>query len=180
MRPRPCDARRSERGVTYLEMIATAGILLIMASAILPMAQSSRRKMKEIELANALREIRSALDAYRGSCFNPGGVQSPIQPYDQMTINCQDGIYPKKLEILVEGVQRFPAAASAQAVDVGEKSVRFLRRIPKDPMTEDGEWGLRSRKDDPKSTSWYGDEVWDVYSKSNQMDLAKKRKYSEW
>jgi general secretion pathway protein G len=151
--------REAERGMTYLEMVATATILLVLASAILPMGRVAYRRSQEMELRRALRNIRLALNAYK-------------QAVDQGQIGGTDVKlgsegYPPDLETLVKGVNR---------VGGMDRKLKFLRRIPrdpmtKDPMTEEAEWGLRCYQDDPDSTSWCGENVWDVYSKSTAKAL---------
>ena len=146
--------REAERGMTYLEMVATATILLVLASAILPMGRVAYRRSQEMELRRALRNIRLALNAYK-------------QAVDQGQIGATDVKlgsegYPPDLETLVKGVNRVGGL---------DRKLKFLRRIPKDPMTGEAEWGLRCYQDDPDSTSWCGENVWDVYSKSTAKAL---------
>ena len=140
--------------MTYLEMVATATILLVLASAILPMGRVAYRRSQEMELRRALRNIRLALNAYK-------------QAVDQGQIGATDVKlgsegYPPDLETLVKGVNRVGGL---------DRKLKFLRRIPKDPMTGEAEWGLRCYQDDPDSTSWCGENVWDVYSKSTAKAL---------
>ncbi len=146
-------AERS-RGVTYLELVATAAILMILASAILPMGRVAVRRQREIELRRELRIMRRAIDQYK-------------QAVDQGQIGGTDVKlgsegYPEDLETLVKGVKRVGAV---------DRKLKFLRRIPVDPMTGTAEWGLRCYQDDPDSTSWCGDNIWDVYSKSTAKGL---------
>jgi general secretion pathway protein G len=153
---------RSERGVTYLELIATAAIMVILASAILPMGRVAVKRQREIELRRALREIRQKVDLYK-------------QAVDQGQIGGTDVKlgsegYPPDLETLVKGVNRVGAL---------DRKLKFLRRIPVDPMTGTAEWGLRCYQDDPDSTSWCGENVWDVYSKSDGKGLD-GTEYKTW
>jgi general secretion pathway protein G len=146
--------REAERGMTYLELVATATILLVLASAILPLGRVAYRRSQEMELHRALRNIRLALNAYK-------------QAVDQGQIGGTDVKlgsegYPPDLDTLVKGVQR---------VGGMDRKLKFLRRIPKDPMTGEADWGLRCYQDDPDSTSWCGENVWDVYSKSTAKAL---------
>ncbi len=146
--------RASERGMTYLELVATATILMILASAIVPLGRIAHRRTEEIELRRDLRNLRLAINAYK-------------QAVDQGQIGGTDVKlgsegYPPDLEILVKGVNRVGAV---------QRKLKFLRRIPVDPMTGDTEWGLRCYQDDPDSTSWCGENVWDVYSKSTAKAL---------
>jgi general secretion pathway protein G len=147
-------AAERSRGVTYLELIATATIMMILASAILPMGKVAVRRQREIELRRELRVMREAINRYK-------------QAVDQGQIGGTDVKlgsegYPEDLETLVKGVRR---------VGTVDRKLKFLRRIPVDPMTGTAEWGLRCYQDDPDSTSWCGDNVWDVYSKSTAKGL---------
>jgi general secretion pathway protein G len=156
------DTRR-ERGFTYLEMLATSAILMILASAILPMAKVGRKRQKEIELRRELRLLRTVIDEYKKAVDNQriGGTDVKVG---------SEG-YPPTLEILVEGVNALN--------DVTGKKWKFLRRIPVDPMTSTTEWGLRCYQDDPDSDSWCGSNVYDVYTKSPGKALD-GTKYADW
>jgi len=142
------------RGVTYLELIATATILMILASAILPMGRVAVQRQREIELRRELRTMRRAIDQYKLAV-----EQGQIGGTD---VKLGSEGYPEDLETLVKGVRR---------VGTVDRKLKFLRRIPVDPMTATAEWGLRCYQDDPDSTSWCGDNVWDVYSKSTAKGL---------
>jgi general secretion pathway protein G len=142
-------ANSSSRGVTYLELVATAAIVMILASAIMPLARVTYTRQKEIELRSALRDIRNALDRYHVAV-----EQGAIGGTD---VKVGSEGYPPDLEVLVKGVNRVGAI---------EKKLKFLRRIPVDPMTGTSEWGQRCYQDDPDGTSWCGQNVWDVYSKN--------------
>jgi general secretion pathway protein G len=146
-------SRSSERGVSYLELIATATILAILASAILPLGRVAQRRHDEIELRRALRTVRRAIDQYKAAVDQGliGGTDVELG---------SEG-YPEDLETLVEGVNQVGAV---------ERKMKFLRRIPVDPMTGE-EWGKRCYQDEPDSTSWCGDNVWDVYSTSTAKGL---------
>jgi general secretion pathway protein G len=155
-------ARERARGVTYLELVATATIMIILASAILPMGRVAVQRQREIELRRALREMRLKIDLYK-------------QAVDQGQIGGTDVKlgsegYPPDLETLVKGVNRVGAL---------DRKLKFLRRIPVDPMTGTAEWGQRCYQDDPESTSWCGENVWDVYSKSTAKGLDGTN-YSTW
>jgi general secretion pathway protein G len=155
--------RRREAGFTYLEMLATTAILMILASAIMPMARVARKRQKEIELRRELRVLRTAIDDYKKmvDAGRIGGTDVKLG---------SEG-YPPTLEILVEGVN--PVGS------VEGRKLKFLRRIPMDPMTQTAEWGLRCYQDDPDSDSWCGSNVYDVYTKSQGQGLD-GTKYSEW
>ncbi len=155
------DARGS-RGVTYLELVATATIVLILASAVLPLGRVAVKRQREIELRRALREIRGGIDRYRQAV-----EQGQIGGTDVKVGN--EGL-PEELEKLVKGVQRVGAL---------DRKLKFLRRIPVDPMTNTAEWGMRCYQDDPDSSSWCGDNVYDVYSKSTAKALDGTQ-YNTW
>lgn len=146
-------------GVTLIELMVTMVILGILATTVLPLSEVTRKRSKEIELRQNLRIIREALDEYK-RLVDEGKI-----PKKAMASG-----YPESLEALVKGVDL------AGPVPVKRK---FLRRIPKDPMTEDGEWGLRSYADEPDSEIWGGQDVYDVYSKSDEVALD-GTPYKEW
>jgi general secretion pathway protein G len=156
------SARREERGFTYLELVATAAIIMIMASAIMPMARVTRKRQKELELRRELRILRTAIDEYK-KMVDAGRIGG-------MDVKLGSEGYPPTLEILVEGVSQ---------VGTVDKKLKFLRRIPVDPMTRTLEWGLRCYQDDADSDSWCGSNVYDVYTKS-QGEALDKTKYSDW
>jgi general secretion pathway protein G len=151
-----------QRGFTYLELMATVIILMILASAVLPTAKVARRRQKEIELRRTLRTLRNAIDGYHDAVR-----QGKIGGTD---VKLGSEGYPPDLEVLVKGVSQ-----------VGKLDVKlkFLRRVPVDPMTGKAEWGRRCYQDDPDSTSWCGENVWDVYSTSQGTGLD-GTKYKEW
>lgn len=148
-----------QRGMTLLEMMIACLILLIISSAAMPIARHTIVRQRESELHRDLREMRDAIDRYKD--FS-----------DQGKIRVEAGSegYPPNLEVLVRGV--------SIGAGVNEK-VRFLRRIPKDPMTGHADWGLRAVQDNPDSSSWSGHNVFDVYSKS-QATALDGTKYSDW
>ena len=154
--------RLAGSGFTYLEMVTTAGILMILASAILPMARAARQRQKETELHRSLRTMRTAIDEYKKA--------TEVGRIGGTDVKLGSEGYPPDLETLVKGVS-----------EVGRPKVKlkFLRRIPVDPMTGDDEWGMRCFQDDPDSTSWCGKNVWDVYSKSEAKALN-DTKYKDW
>ena len=160
--PRSREPGAAERGFTYLELIATATILMILASAILPTAKVMRVRQKEIELRRELRSLRGAIDAYKLAVDQGriGGTDVKLG---------SEG-YPPDLETLVEGVNQ---------VGRLDSKLKFLRRVPVDPMTGKPEWGKRCYQDEPDDTSWCGQNVYDVYSTSNGTALDGS-KYAEW
>jgi len=151
-------ARRwREAGMTILELIIACSILLVLSSAAMPLVRITIVRSREAELRRDLREMKNAIDRYKDMA-DTGAFQTEIT---------SNG-YPPDLDTLVKGV-----------VVAGNKRVRFLRRIPIDPMTGNTDWGLRSIQDDPDSTSWGGGNVFDVYTKSQGTALD-GTKYSDW
>jgi general secretion pathway protein G len=159
LRARRTSFRRGERGFTIAEMLMVAAMLAILAAATVPIAHQSFKRAKEVQLRDALRDMRYAIDEYKR--YSDAG----LIPVDLGT----DG-YPSDLEVLVEGVD---------VIGQVDKKVRFLRRIPVDPMTGEAEWGKRSYQDDPDATSWGGENVYDVHSLSEGVGLN-GIPYSEW
>jgi len=154
---RPFGAvRRSERGLTLVELIVTVAILSILASAAVPIARFQVKRQNERLLRRDLWEMRDAIDHYKDA--------ADMHAF-QTKVDSQN--YPPDLETLVNGV------------DVQGKKVKFLRKIPADPMTGKAEWGLRSMQDEPASDSFGGQSVFDVYSKSQGTALD-GTKYSTW
>jgi len=145
--------------MTLLELVIACAILLILSSAALPVARISVKRQKEAELRRDLREIRIAIDRYKDAA-------------DRNLIRVEVGTegYPPDLETLVRGVQLATGT---------DRRVRFLRKIPTDPMTGRADWGLRAIQDDPDSNSWGGKNVFDVYSRSTGTALDGTR-YSDW
>lgn len=152
--------KNSILGLTYIELLISVSILAILGLGALPLAQISIQRKKEIELRRTLREIRDAIDRYNDLIREEKIAQVYID---------QEG-YPPDLETLVEGVYEQGSVV---------KKYRFLRRIPVDPMTGEAEWGLRSYQDEPDSTSWGGQNVYDVYSLSNKEALDGTY-YKDW
>ncbi len=150
---------RKAGGFTLAEMVMVAAVLAILAAATLPVAKFASKRSKELDLRQQLREMRLAIDEYKR--YSDRG----LIPVDLGT----DG-YPKKLEILVEGVD---------IVGQIDKKVKFLRRISIDPMTGTDEWGLRSYQDKPDDNSWGGEDVYDVHSLSEGVGLNGVP-YSKW
>jgi general secretion pathway protein G len=153
----------SEAGMTLLELIIVCSILLILASAALPIARWTAYREREKELRKDLLDIRQAIDRYKD-----------LADRGQIRVDAMTGGYPPDLETLVKGVALAGAGAGAQG-----KKIRFLRRIPIDPMTKQADWGLRAVEDDPDSTSWGGKDVFDVYSRSIGTAMN-GTKYSDW
>jgi len=149
--------RRSRaRGFTLIELIVATGILVILTGLALPLARVTIKREKEHELRRDLWDMRDAIDRYKDAA-DRGAFQIKVGT---------EG-YPPDLDTLVNGV------------DVGGKKVRFLRRVPVDPMTGNTEWGLRSMQDDPDSDSWGGQNVFDVFTKSQGKGLD-GTEYKSW
>jgi general secretion pathway protein G len=157
------DRGAASRGFTFIELLVVTSILLILASAIMPLARVSVQRQREIELRRYLREMRTAIDKFKDAA--DAGV---IGAFD---IKAGSEGYPESLEILVEGVSKVN--------DQSGSKLKFLRKIPIDPMTHSTDWGLRSYQDKPDSTSWGGQNVFDVYTKSTATALD-GTKYRDW
>ncbi|HDJ24284.1 MAG TPA: type II secretion system protein [Candidatus Aminicenantes bacterium] len=153
-----------QQGFTLIEMLVTLTILAILAGVAIPLAQVAIKREKEIELRRNLRILREAIDAYKQL------ADEKKFEFDEDTYG-----YPPDLETLVNGVE---IEETIQGNRV-ERIVRFLRRIPKDPMTNSYDWGLRSYQDDPDSDVWGGENVYDVYTKS-QATALDGTKYRDW
>src|SRR6266436_6564205 len=149
-------SRMRTRGFTLIEMIAAITILMILTGMAIPLARVTIKRERERELRHDLWEMRDAIDRYKDAAER-GAFQIKVG---------SEG-YPPDLETLVKGV------------DVGGKNMRFLRRIPIDPMTNSTEWGLRSMQDDPASDSWGGQNAFDVFTKSQGTGLD-GTEYKEW
>jgi len=147
---------KKERGLTLVELIVAATILAILAGAAVPLARTTVRRAKERELRRDLWEMRDAIDRYKDAA-DRGAFQIKVGT---------EG-YPPDLETLVKGI------------DSNGKKLRFLRRIPVDPMTGNTDWGMRSMQDEPDSESWGGQNVFDVYTKAQGTALD-GTKYSQW
>ena len=152
--------RKGERGLTLIELIVAFTILSLLTAMALPLARYRVRRDRERELRYALREIRKAIDDYKDASLT-GKIEVKLGT---------EG-YPEKLAQLVDGVKLLQ--------DANGKKVKFLRRIPKDPMTGTYEWGLRSMQDDPDSQSWGGQNIFDVYTKSTER-ARDGTLYSQW
>jgi len=152
--------RANRRGFTLVELVVAFTIMIILCSMAVPLAKVKVRTEKELELKYALRDMRTAIDKYKDQCD-----QGTFGAIKQGTF-----CYPESLEILVDGVK-------TQSAD--GKKMKFLRSIPRDPFTNDKEWGLRSMQDDIKSETWSGDNVFNVYAKTQDKD-ADGKPYSEW
>lgn len=153
---RQVQGRKAVLGFTLLELIIATAILLILSTMAVPMARLSIKREKERRLRADLWEMRDAIDRYKMDA-DRNAFQTKVDSQG----------YPPDLETLVKGE------------DVKGKKVRYLRKIPMDPMTGTAEWGLRSMQDDPDSDSWGGQSVFDVYTKS-QDEALDGTKYKDW
>jgi len=153
---------RAERGFSFIELLIVTTILLILAAAVMPLAEVTAQRQREVELRRSLREMRTAIDRFKDKADSQEIPPAALEPENQG--------YPPTLEILVEGIDTKQAA---------EVKLKFLRRVPIDPMTNSTEWGLRSYQDDSDASSWGGENVFDVYTKSDATALDGTR-YRDW
>jgi general secretion pathway protein G len=163
---RVLDLRRNltgRDGYTFVELLIVVTLLMILASAVLPLAQVTSQRQREAELRRNLREIRTAIDKFKDAVDTGQIPTTELRPDNEG--------YPADLDTLVEGV--------TAANDATGRKLKFLRRIPIDPMTNETEWGLRSYQDKPDSTSWGGQNVFDVYTKNDGTALD-GTKYRAW
>jgi general secretion pathway protein G len=154
---------RSQRGFSFVELIIVTTIVLILASAVQPLAKVTMTRQKEVELRRALREMRTAIDKFKDA------ADAQMIPPTELRAGSEG--YPPDLETLVEGV--------GVVNDATGRKLKFLRRVPKDPMTGDFKWGMRSYQDRPDATSWGGQNVYDVFTLSTGTALD-GTKYREW
>jgi general secretion pathway protein G len=152
--------RRNQRGLTLIELIVAFTILMLLTTMAVPLARFKVRREREKDLRWSLREMRAAIDKYKDA------TDTNLIPKGKID---SDG-YPETLQQLVDGVR--PNGSP-------DKKLRFLRRIPKDPLTNSLEWGLRSTRDDPDSTGWGGQNVFDVFTKSTEK-APDGTAYAEW
>ena len=155
--------RRAREGYTFVELVIVSAMLLILASAVLPLAKVTIQRQREVELRRSLREIRTAIDKYKDA-VDQGMIGS-------VDVKVGSEGYPPDLETLVEGV--------TVANDASGRKLKFLRRVPIDPMTKTTEWGMRSYQDAADASSWGGQNVFDVYTKHEGTALD-GTKYKDW
>lgn len=154
---------RKDSGYTFVEILVVTTILLILASTVMPLAQVMARRTRETELRRDLREMRVAIDKFKDAADQGLISSTELKPESEG--------YPPKLDTLVEGI---PAANDATG-----RKLKFLRRVPIDPLTGSAEWGLRSYQDKPDATGWGGQNVFDVYTKSDAKALDGTT-YRDW
>jgi general secretion pathway protein G len=152
-----------QRGYTFIELLVVSAIVMLLASAVMPLARVTATRQREAELRRALREMRVAIDRYKDA--------ADAQQIASLEIKVGSEGYPADLEVLVEGV-------SVQNDATGRK-LKFLRRIPVDPMTHSNEWGKRSYQDAPDASRWGGQNVFDVYTTFDGTALD-GTKYRDW
>jgi general secretion pathway protein G len=150
------QSKKPQRGFTLLELIIASAILVVLSTMAVPLARLTIQREKERQLRNDLWEMRDAIDRYKNAAD---------RQLFQIKVDSQG--YPPDLDTLVKGV------------DVQGKKLKFLRKIPIDPMTNSTDWGLRSMQDDPDSDSWGEQNVFDVYTKSEGTALD-GTKYKDW
>lgn len=149
----------AQAGLTLLELILTCGIMLVLSTLALPIARYTVIRQKEATLRHNLDEIRDAIDRYKDAA-----------DHNQIKVEMGTEGYPPDLETLVTGV---PLGQGS------DRKIRFLRKVPIDPMTGRADWGLRAVQDEPDSMQWNGKDVFDVYSQSAGTALD-GTKYSDW
>jgi len=153
------------KGFTIVEMLVTLTVLAILAAAIMPLTKVAVKREKEIQLRRNLRTIREAIDDYK-----------KLADEEKIEVEEDTEGYPPDLETLVKGVE---VRVDSEEDEAGTKIIKFLRRIPIDPMTNSYEWGLRSYQDDPDSDFWGGENVYDVFTQSEGIALD-GTKYKDW
>ncbi len=156
--------RDSQSGVSLVELVCVTAIIMALAGLTLPVANTFVKRQKEIELRQALREIREALDRFRADTERFPGIRTL-----HLDATNEEG-YPEELEWLVEGIDIGDAAGT---------KIKYLRRLPRDPITGEGEWGTKSSRDTPDSLFSDGINIFDVYSLSDKIALD-GTKYRDW
>lgn len=156
-------SRALERGYTFIELLVVSAIIMLMASAVMPLARVTATRQREADLHRALREVRTAIDKYKDAADS--------QQIGSLEIKAGSEGYPADLQVLVDGV--------AVQNDATGRKLKFLRRVPVDPMMRSTEWGMRSYQDEPDATRWGGQNVFDVYTKFEGTALD-GTKYRDW
>jgi general secretion pathway protein G len=160
----------TQKGITLIELLVVIAIVGILAAAAMPLSRMTVKRVKEIELRSSLRTLRTAIDAFKKDC-----TEKKLSSMEGYCKSDQD-YYPETLEQLTEPLKLTGAI---------DKTKKYLRRIPRDPMTaleepdDPNNWGLRSYRDEPDSDQWSGDNVYDIYSKSEAISIDGS-KYNTW
>ena len=155
--------RTTGDGFSFIELLVATAVMLILASAALPIARVSIRRQREAELRADLRTVRAAIDKFKDYA-DAGRLAST-----ELQFGAEN--YPASLQQLVDGV--------TLANDASGRKMKFLRRVPIDPLTGSQDWGLRSYQDQATSTVWGGQDVYDIYSKADGKGLD-GTKYRDW
>jgi general secretion pathway protein G len=163
LRARATIGFHGARGYTFVELLIVAAIIVILASAVMPLARVTARRQREVELRRALREMRTAIDKFKDA--------ADLGQIGSLDLKVGSENYPADLQQLVDGV--------TAANDATGRKLKFLRRIPVDPMTHSTEWGRRSYQDKPDTTRWGGQNVFDVYTTFDGTALD-GTKYRDW
>lgn len=154
---------RGARGYTFIELLVVSAIVMLLASAVMPLARVTARRQRESELRRALREMRTAIDRFKDA--------ADAQQIGALEIKAGSEGYPADLQVLVDGV--------AVQNDATGRKLKFLRRVPVDPMTGSTNWGKRSYQDEPTASRWGGQNVFDVYTQFEGTALD-GTKYRDW
>ena len=154
---------RAERGYTFIELLVVSAIVMLLASAVMPLARVTATRQREAELRRALREVRTAIDHYKDS--------ADAQQIASLEIKLGSEGYPADLQVMVDGV--------GMQNDATGRKLKFLRHVPVDPMTRSVDWGKRSYQDQPDATRWGGQNVFDIYTRFEGTALD-GTKYRDW
>ena len=154
---------RAQRGYTFIELLVVSAIVMLLASAVMPLARVTATRQREAELRRALREIRTAIDHFKDA--------ADAQQVASLEIKAGSEGYPADLQVLVDGV--------AVQNDATGRKLKFLRHVPVDPMTRSVDWGKRSYQDQADASRWGGQNVFDVYTTFQGTALDGTR-YRDW
>jgi general secretion pathway protein G len=154
---------RADRGYTFIELLVVSAIVMLLASAVMPLARVTATRQREADLRRALREVRTAIDRYKDA--------ADAQQIASLEIKVGSEGYPADLQVLVDGV--------AVQNDASGRKLKFLRRIPVDPMTHSTDWGKRSYQDEANASRWGGQNVFDIYTRFEGTALD-GTKYRDW
>ena len=155
--------RSSQHGYTFIELLVVSAIVMLLASAVMPLARVTATRQREADLHRALREVRTAIDRFKDA--------ADAQQIASLEVKAGSEGYPADLQVLVDGV--------AIQNDATGRKLKFLRRVPIDPMTHSTEWGMRSYQDEPDATHWGGQNVFDIRT-TFQGTALDGTKYRDW